>query len=187
MKSSPWTDEAVDKFKQLVKAGFWASKIAEEMGISRKSVFCKAERLYLQLSVPPRPNSPWTDEAVAKLRRGVERRVSASLIAEEIGGISRMSVIGKARRLGLKLAGTSMGEPRLKRNRKQCLTKTRLNGTGPPSGDLTPTAPFPRERLDQCALIAGEDRGNVMCCGRPVEPGTSWCTAHMRMVYVHYR
>jgi GcrA cell cycle regulator len=44
----------------------------------------------------------WTDERIATLTKMWEGGATASLIAEELGGVSRNAVIGKAHRLGLK-------------------------------------------------------------------------------------
>lgn len=43
----------------------------------------------------------WTDERIEQLRQLWERGMTASQIAEELGGVSRNAVIGKAHRLGL--------------------------------------------------------------------------------------
>ncbi|MCX7676385.1 MAG: GcrA family cell cycle regulator [Alteraurantiacibacter sp.] len=48
----------------------------------------------------------WTEERIEKLTRMWESGATASQIAEELGGVSRNAVIGKAHRLGLK-AGPS--------------------------------------------------------------------------------
>ena len=44
----------------------------------------------------------WTDERIAKLKEMWEGGATASQIAEDLGGVSRNAVIGKAHRLGLK-------------------------------------------------------------------------------------
>ena len=44
----------------------------------------------------------WTDERIEKLAKMWEGGSTASQIAEELGGVSRNAVIGKAHRLGLK-------------------------------------------------------------------------------------
>lgn len=44
----------------------------------------------------------WTDERIENLRAMWEKGLTASQIAEELGGVSRNAVIGKAHRLGLK-------------------------------------------------------------------------------------
>lgn len=43
----------------------------------------------------------WTDERIEQLRQMWERGMTASQIADELGGVSRNAVIGKAHRLGL--------------------------------------------------------------------------------------
>jgi GcrA cell cycle regulator len=43
----------------------------------------------------------WTDERISNLRTMWEKGMTASQIAEELGGVSRNAVIGKAHRLGL--------------------------------------------------------------------------------------
>lgn len=43
----------------------------------------------------------WTDERIDHLRQMWEKGMTASQIAEELGGVSRNAVIGKAHRLGL--------------------------------------------------------------------------------------
>ncbi|WP_284124954.1 GcrA family cell cycle regulator [Parerythrobacter aestuarii] len=44
----------------------------------------------------------WTEERTAKLKKMWESGATASQIADELGGVSRNAVIGKAHRLGLK-------------------------------------------------------------------------------------
>ena len=44
----------------------------------------------------------WTDERIGKLKEMWEGGATASQIADELGGVSRNAVIGKAHRLGLK-------------------------------------------------------------------------------------
>jgi GcrA cell cycle regulator len=44
----------------------------------------------------------WTDERIERLKSMWEKGLTASQIADELGGVSRNAVIGKAHRLGLK-------------------------------------------------------------------------------------
>ena len=44
----------------------------------------------------------WTDQRIDQLKTLWEKGLTASQIAEELGGVSRNAVIGKAHRLGLK-------------------------------------------------------------------------------------
>ena len=50
----------------------------------------------------------WTDERIEKLTKMWEGGATASQIAEELGGVSRNAVIGKAHRLGLKARPSSV-------------------------------------------------------------------------------
>ena len=43
----------------------------------------------------------WTDERIDRLKAMWEKGMTASQIAEDLGGVSRNAVIGKAHRLGL--------------------------------------------------------------------------------------
>src|SRR5262245_34601223 len=43
----------------------------------------------------------WTDERIDRLKKLWSQGVTASQIADELGGVSRNAVIGKAHRLGL--------------------------------------------------------------------------------------
>jgi len=43
----------------------------------------------------------WTDERIDQLKAMWEKGMTASQIADELGGVSRNAVIGKAHRLGL--------------------------------------------------------------------------------------
>ena len=43
----------------------------------------------------------WTDERIERLRTMWAKGATASQIADELGGVSRNAVIGKAHRLGL--------------------------------------------------------------------------------------
>jgi GcrA cell cycle regulator len=67
----------------------------------------------MRLSADTRPGKPqvvkkellfmsWTDERIDQLKTMWEKGLTASQIAEELGGVSRNAVIGKAHRLGLK-------------------------------------------------------------------------------------
>src|SRR5687768_5337529 len=57
----------------------------------------------------------WTDERIATLTKMWEGGATASQIADELGGVSRNAVIGKAHRLGLKARPSPVkaNEPKL--------------------------------------------------------------------------
>ena len=68
----------------------------------------------------------WTDERVATLKKLWADGLSASLIAAELGGVTRNAVIGKVHRLGLSgRAKTNGGGP--KRTKKRVARSTNYN------------------------------------------------------------
>ncbi|MEO1044876.1 MAG: GcrA family cell cycle regulator [Pseudomonadota bacterium] len=69
----------------------------------------------------------WTDERIDKLKELWEKGNTASQIAEELGGVSRNAVIGKAHRLGLK----SRPSP-VKSGKKKTKAKTKTADKAPP-------------------------------------------------------
>ena len=53
----------------------------------------------------------WTDERIEQLKTLWQNGLTASQIAEEMGGVSRNAVIGKAHRLGLKSRPSPVKNP----------------------------------------------------------------------------
>ncbi len=85
----------------------------------------------------------WTDERIEKLRKMWEGGSTASQIADELGGVSRNAVIGKAHRLGLK-ARPSPVKPNEKPSRPAPVATPPLaRQTAPDDEDDTP--PFVQE------------------------------------------
>jgi len=85
----------------------------------------------------------WTDERIATLKKMWEGGATASQIAEELGGVSRNAVIGKAHRLGLK----SRPSP-VKTNEKKAASAAAPAAKKPPSPPRAPAeakpAPAPK-------------------------------------------
>ena len=73
----------------------------------------------------------WTDERIATLKKMWEGGSTASQIAEELGGVSRNAVIGKAHRLGLKSRPSTVkaGEKKKKAPAKKPVQKTAIKKT----------------------------------------------------------
>lgn len=65
----------------------------------------------------------WTDERIATLKKLWEGGSTASQIAEELGGVSRNAVIGKAHRLGLKSRPSPVKANEKKKAAKKASTK----------------------------------------------------------------
>ena len=70
----------------------------------------------------------WTDERIGTLKKMWEGGSTASQIAEELGGVSRNAVIGKAHRLGLK----SRPSPVKANDKKKAAKKPTVKSTAPP-------------------------------------------------------
>src|SRR5690242_20511866 len=82
----------------------------------------------------------WTDERIEKLTKMWEGGATASQIAEELGGVSRNAVIGKAHRLGLKARPSPV-----KPNEKPDAPSTPVAKAPKPAAD-TPRAESPAPR-----------------------------------------
>lgn len=80
----------------------------------------------------------WTDERIEKLTKMWEGGATASQIADELGGVSRNAVIGKAHRLGLK-ARPSPVKPNEKPARAPAPKKARPEAP-PPRAEAAPEA-----------------------------------------------
>ncbi len=85
----------------------------------------------------------WTDERIGTLKKMWEGGSTASQIAEELGGVSRNAVIGKAHRLGLK----SRPSP-VKANDKKAEAKAPAAKPAPKQAESRPvTRPAPNRPL----------------------------------------
>lgn len=151
-------------------------------------------------------DNPWTEAVVAELRRLHAARMSASQIADALGGgITRNAVIGKLTRLGLTGGGQLTS-----RQRSAVATRTiaraRREGASPRLGlalqtkrrtalaltadDWTPKPDTAPERLvplldwpeDACKAPYGSDPVLFGCC-RPRVPGLSYCAHHVALFY----
>lgn len=192
----------------------------------------------------------WTDERIDRLRELWSQGVTASQIADELGGVSRNAVIGKAHRLGLqsrpspvkanepapapkakaekpaptpKAEAPSRPEPRAEAPRptpsaaapatteKPASPQPMVRSIGPggfvrqgPSDQQAPIPPAPPRRLvpakpsaeiaDKTSLL---DLSEKICkwpmghpgepdfhfCGRPANPGFPYCVDHCGVAY----
>ena len=90
----------------------------------------------------------WTDERIAQLTKMWEGGATASQIAEELGGVSRNAVIGKAHRLGLKarpspVAPVAQTKPAAPVQTPVEVTKPTPRAPAPPAPHPIATAPSP--------------------------------------------
>ncbi|WP_439539855.1 GcrA family cell cycle regulator [Sphingomonas sp.] len=103
----------------------------------------------------------WTDERIETLRKMWDSGLTATQIAEELGGVSRNAVIGKAHRLGL----ASRPSP-VKANAAEA--KPAPAPAAPPAPKPAPAAPSPRAAAPVAAptpapapVIEDEDEDEV--------------------------
>lgn len=77
----------------------------------------------------------WTDERIATLTKMWESGATASQIADELGGVSRNAVIGKAHRLGLKARPSPVkaAEQAKKKAAKEASRQEALDPVGKPA------------------------------------------------------
>ena len=90
----------------------------------------------------------WTDERIDTLKAMWEKGSTASQIAEELGGVSRNAVIGKAHRLGLKARPSPVKSADKKKaaTKKPAPTKKApARKAAPAAKPAVPTAPKPAD------------------------------------------
>ncbi|MEE4538416.1 MAG: GcrA family cell cycle regulator [Erythrobacter sp.] len=103
----------------------------------------------------------WTDERIATLKKMWEGGATASQIAEELGGVSRNAVIGKAHRLGLK----SRPSP-VKANER---AKAAKNAPAKPQGG-TKKAVMPKPQAKPAARPEPQDEPRASEAAAPPAP-----------------
>lgn len=116
----------------------------------------------------------WTDERIEKLTKMWEGGATASQIAEELGGVSRNAVIGKAHRLGLK-ARPSPVKPNEK---PEGAPSPALAARSPSTPEATPTptqpafrpAPPPRPEPPAASAAADASPGTAPASPAPSQP-----------------
>ena len=96
----------------------------------------------------------WTDERIAPLKKMWEGGSTASQIADELGGVSRNAVIGKAHRLGLK-ARPSPVKPNDPKD-KAAPAKADKPAAKPPAKKTTPAISRPAPRPAAPAPVTEE-------------------------------
>ncbi len=86
----------------------------------------------------------WTDERIGELKRLWDDGLTASQIADALGGVSRNAVIGKAHRLGLKPRPSPVKTTaELEKERHAAATVETQEATVPAAPEPLPAAPTP--------------------------------------------
>lgn len=86
----------------------------------------------------------WTDERIATLKKMWEGGSTASQIADELGGVSRNAVIGKAHRLGLKSRPSPVKANEKKKAAKKATTKSAPTKKAAPATSKPAAKPAPK-------------------------------------------
>ncbi len=146
----------------------------------------------------------WTDDRIDLLKQLWGQGLTASQIAERLGGVSRNAVIGKAHRLGLSSrpspirGGVGTG-PRAPRKRSAtparpvlpAATAGTMSGAAPAAPQpVREPAPKPAPRrvasggTKSCMWPVGDPKEqNFHFCEAPAEPGRPYCAAHCSQAY----
>jgi len=194
-----WTDERIDRLKELWSKGMTASQIADELGnVSRNAVIGKAHRLGLQSRPSPvKPNEP----APAKPRRAPAQATEAK----------RETAAAPAARLEPAAAAETADEIGTDPSPVPDIPQPQVRSVGPGGflrqgpGDMqAPIPPAPPRRLvpakpsadvaDKTSLL---DLNEKICkwpighpgepdfhfCGKPSNPGFPYCVDHCGVAY----
>lgn len=113
----------------------------------------------------------WTDERIDQLKNMWEKGLTASQIAEELGGVSRNAVIGKAHRLGLQARPSPVKEKEGKAAaapaRKPAAPRAAAEPRPAPAAP-TPRAPAPTRAPAPVAASAGTESDATPAPAQPV-------------------
>lgn len=149
--------------------------------------------------MPASAAASWSDERIATLKRLYADGLSASQISAELGGCTRMAVIGKAHRLGLEKRGhkpTAQINPRrrtpAKATSKPKRQVERIAAAGfkhaPAIDDLA--IPIEQRRTlltldrDLCKWPVGDPATpEFFFCGGEALAGRPYCGPHCRVAY----
>lgn len=136
----------------------------------------------------------WNDERIETLRKLWERGLSASQIAEELGGVTRNAVIGKAHRLGLKARPSPVKNEPVKKAAAAEKPSVPAAATPAPAPRKARTAAPTVQKPQRVTLLDLTDRickwpfghpdeDDFHFCGKPVNPGTPYCLEHCAEAY----
>ena len=112
----------------------------------------------------------WTDERIERLKAMWTKGSTASQIADELGGVSRNAVIGKAHRLGLESRPSPVkpGEEKEKKAKAAAAPKAAKPAPAPKA---PPAAPEPRESSGEAA---SPDFAPARPQSKPAEPNIQY-------------
>ncbi|MCL6739910.1 GcrA family cell cycle regulator [Sphingomonas sp. RB56-2] len=108
----------------------------------------------------------WTDERIERLKAMWTKGATASQIADELGGVSRNAVIGKAHRLGLE-SRPSPVKPGEEKEKKAKAAPAPKVAKPAPAPKAAPAAPEPRETSTESPM------GGLAPAAAPSKPAES--------------
>jgi len=100
----------------------------------------------------------WTDERIDHLKQLWEKGLTASQIAEQLGGVSRNAVIGKAHRLGLKSRPSPVKSGGKKTAAKKTVKRTKI--TAPPKEVTPKSTKTHKKAVTEQAKVAPQQKTN---------------------------
>lgn len=140
----------------------------------------------------------WSQERIDKLKELWSQGISCSLIASQLGGVTRNGVIGKVHRLGLSGRKTIDKEPRQPRKRVLrprgahrdnpwhfvALRQPATPPPAPPASDV-PRVTFAGLEPHHCRwpISDADDQSVVGFCGCDHVPGLPYCAHHAERAY----
>ncbi len=195
-----WTDERIDRLKELWSQGVTASQIADELGgVSRNAVIGKAHRLGLQSRPSPvKPNEPETPAPAAAKPKAAAKPAAAPPSAQP-----EPKAKASSRQPQPEAAPAAAAAPPSRQPQIRSIGPGGFVRQGP-SDQQAPIPPAPPRRLvpakpspeiaDKTGLL---DLNEKICkwpvghpgepdfhfCGRPSNPGFPYCVDHCGVAY----
>jgi len=115
----------------------------------------------------------WTDERIEQLRTMWEKGLTASQIAEALGGVSRNAVIGKAHRLGLKARPSPVKMVDTTKVPKPAPAARAAAPAAPPAAPRAPAAPALRPAATAPVARPQPAPASVSAVTPPATPGVT--------------
>jgi GcrA cell cycle regulator len=201
-----WTDERIDRLKELWTQGMTASQIADELGgVSRNAVIGKAHRLGLQ----SRPSPVKPNEAAPAAEEAAPAAAAEPAAAPEPAPWDEQAEEEAPAPAATEAAPAAEGEPDAPRPPEKPAPQIRSIGPGgflrqAPGEQQSPIPPAPPRRLvpakpspeiaDKTSLL---DLNEKICkwplghpgepdfhfCGSPANPGFPYCVQHCGVAY----
>ena len=135
----------------------------------------------------------WTEQTVETLKKFALEGRSAAWIATALGAPSRSAVIGKANRIGIKLAGAPrpQADPRPASRAGDGRAARGSTLAGPGGRAPVPAEVGAMRRIglvdlgeDECRWPLGDpEQDDFAYCGLGVARGRAYCAGHCRLIY----